>query len=373
MSVLIKLLGAITPPPAAPVSREYDGYELRWKMFTFRPAEFKFEAVAFTVLGSYLLLYFIGRFINNRRAKEAMAPFKPYLSTQFTSTRGLIASSPSLHLLFATGRRSVLALHATLELTPFQDLPSLVYHFARSLIEPTFDGSEKIVWDLTLGMGADGLQGEGVGVWSVVEKGVMRDLKSKRWDMTFPKLQETSLLPVTHALFTEHSEVTDVLLKTPNVGILDVLADPTAASLLKYLLVTDVPATRPTNGPLSTKSRSRHIILAVGKPSSQAEVEAVVAWLQVALNIADLISKPVLKPEVSRKLLKTRQGVDADLAAAYKKEKEEENPPEETAEEKRAAKKRAERALMSDKELKRAEELDRKREMRKMQKKQMAK
>ena len=59
-----------------------------------------------------------------------------------------------------------------------------------------------------------------------------------------------------------------------------------------------------------------------------------------------------------------------DLTAAYTKEKAEDNPPEETAEDKRLAKKRAERAAMSEKELKKAEDLEKKRELRKMQKKQ---
>jgi hypothetical protein len=42
---------------------------------------------------------------------------------------------------------------------------------------------------------------------------------------------------------------------------------------------------------------------------------------------------------------------------------------EETAEERRLAKKKAERATMSDKELKKLAELEKKRELRKMQKK----
>jgi hypothetical protein len=62
-----------------------------------------------------------------------------------------------------------------------------------------------------------------------------------------------------------------------------------------------------------------------------------------------------------------------DLNKDYKVRQSEDAPPEETAEEKRAAKKRAERANMSEKELKKAEELDKKREFRKMQKKQSGK
>lgn len=74
--------------------------------------------------------------------------------------------------------------------------------------------------------------------------------------------------------------------------------------------------------------------------------------------------------QVSRKFANTRKTVDLDLAKERQARLAEDQPAEETAEEKRAAKKRAERASMSEKELKKAEELDKKREFRKMQKKQ---
>lgn len=185
-------------------------------------------------------------------------------------------------------------------------------------------------------------------------------------------MHESPAVPVTHALFSEHSDATDAILKTPNVGVAEVLADPTAANVLKALIVTDAPAKRPTKGPLRAEQRAREVYLRVRKPSTQDEVDAVNAWIQVALNLADLVTRPnVLKPEVTRKLVKTRQEVDASLARSFKKEQEEDNPPEMTAEEKRAAKKRADRAKLSEKDQKKAEELDRKREMRKMQKRGM--
>lgn len=76
---------------------------------------------------------------------------------------------------------------------------------------------------------------------------------------------------------------------------------------------------------------------------------------------------------MTRKFALTRKTVENDLNKDYKVRQSEDAPPEETAEEKRAAKKRAERANMSEKELKKAEELDKKREFRKMQKKQSGK
>lgn len=46
--------------------------------------------------------------------------------------------------------------------------------------------------------------------------------------------------------------------------------------------------------------RKREVILSTIKPSNKAQEDAVIAWLQVTLNIADLLAKPnLVKPEVS--------------------------------------------------------------------------
>lgn len=87
-------------------------------------------------------------------------------------------------------------------------------------------------------------------------------------------------------------------------------------------------------------------------------------------------SRTQLTSQISRKLLRTREQVDAELDSEYAKDKREETgelSKEETAEERRLAKKKAERAGMSDKELKKLAELEKKRELRKMQKKGAAK
>lgn len=128
-----------------------------------------------SIIGA-LLRWSADKFLNS------MAPFQSFLSSQFTSIRPLLTSSPALHLVYATGRRNLLCLHTTITLYPLHDIPGLIYNFVKGVIELTFDASEGLVFDATLGMGVDGLQ-DGVGVWAVVEKGFMRDLRQKRWDL----------------------------------------------------------------------------------------------------------------------------------------------------------------------------------------------
>ncbi|KAL1411050.1 hypothetical protein Q8F55_001997 [Vanrija albida] len=372
MSGILQAIAQLTPTAPQQLSRDYDGVEYRWKAFAFRPAAFKFEAYMLAVLGGYVVLHLLGKAYNTGRAKKLYEPYTALIKSQFTLVRPPTASSSALWLLYATGRRNVLALHATLTLLPYHDILTLLFELTWSIIEPTYDVGEGLVFNLTLGRGNAGLQGEGLGVWALVNKNSLKKVKEQRYDLSFPRLHESASVPVTHTVFSEHSDVNDVVFKTPNVGVKEVLADPVAADVLKYLIITDQPSERPARGALKPEYKAREVALAVYKPTNAAQEAAVNAWLQVALNIADLEGKPgLLKAEVARKIAKTRVEVDASLNSKYKKELEEDEPPAQTAEDKRLAKKRAERANLSEKELKKVEELERKREMRKIQKRQM--
>jgi hypothetical protein len=112
------------------------------------------------------------------------------ISSQFAVVRPLLASSPALHLLYATGRRNVLALHATLKLYPLHDVIMLAWQFGNSLVDPTYDAGESIEFDLTLGRGSEGVQ-DGVGVWAVVDKGVMGRIRERRFDMVSERSRGT--------------------------------------------------------------------------------------------------------------------------------------------------------------------------------------
>lgn len=65
---LIKILGALSPAPAAPLTDHYDGLEYRWKMFVVRPALFKNEAIGFAVILAFLGWFYIGQYLNTQRA-----------------------------------------------------------------------------------------------------------------------------------------------------------------------------------------------------------------------------------------------------------------------------------------------------------------
>lgn len=61
--------------------------------------------------------------------------------------------------------------------------------------------------------------------------------------------------------------------------------------------ITDQPAKRPSKGPLAEGAKSRHLVLTLRLPAENQMQEAT-PWIQVALNLVDLMGKVSVKPEV---------------------------------------------------------------------------
>jgi hypothetical protein len=61
--------------------------------------------------------------------------------------------------------------------------------------------------------------------------------------------------------------------------------------------ITDQPAKRPSKGPLAEGAKSRHLVLTLRLPA-ESQMQEATPWIQVALNLVDLMSKVSVKPEV---------------------------------------------------------------------------
>lgn len=61
--------------------------------------------------------------------------------------------------------------------------------------------------------------------------------------------------------------------------------------------ITDQPAKRPAKGPLAEGAKSRHLVLTLRLPS-ESQMQEATPWIQVALNLIDLMGKVSVKPEV---------------------------------------------------------------------------
>ncbi|KAJ9112587.1 hypothetical protein QFC19_000606 [Naganishia cerealis] len=373
MSGLQGIMSLLAPPPVV-FEENYAGLEFRWKNLAFRPAMFIKEALVLGIVALLLMAYYLGKSMNQRRAKSWWKAFHDQYSPQFKAmsplpSQPLISNGPSIYLHYLTGRRNLLSLHMVLNLLPRHNFIQLIQDLVFSVIDPVSQtADDEIVLDFTLGESGKGQLGEGPGVWGVVDKsGVLTSIRKQRWDVTFTKAAENPLVPQTHMVLTETADSSDYILKANNIGLIEALKDQRTAKWFKSLVITDQPSKRPSKGPVPEGAKSRHLILTLRLPS-ESQMQEATPWIQIALNLIDMMAKTSVKPETTRKLKKVRADVDQELAKEYQREVQEETG--ETEDEKRAAKRRAEekrRALLSPEEQRRLEEKEKKKAMRKAQ------
>jgi hypothetical protein len=77
-------------------------------------------------------------------------------------------------------------------------------------------------------------------VWAVINKGHLKKLRDKRYDVSLTTTKDHAKLPNWVTVQSESAEITDALL-TPEL----IKAIEDAGDLFEYILVTDQPATRP--------------------------------------------------------------------------------------------------------------------------------
>lgn len=170
------------PPPVPLVSDQYDGFELRYKRFTFRPAEFKIEGIILTFLILYLTIYYFGKRLNTSRSYAWIKAHSAFYATQFSNpfdSGEVLADGPADLVAYSTGRRGVHSLHTTFALLPRHDIFSLLYIFVRGLVQIEWTPRDEIRLDFTLRH-----DGSRPGfVWAVVNKDELNTLRTDRFDL----------------------------------------------------------------------------------------------------------------------------------------------------------------------------------------------
>lgn len=172
----------MNPPAVVLVPDKYDGFELRFKRVTFRPAEFKQEGILIGLVALYLIIYNVGKKTNSTRAyawiKAHSALYTAQFSTPFSSGE-VIADGPTDLTAYSTGRRGLYNLHTTFTLLPRHDIFQLLYIFIRGLIQIEWNPQDEIRLDFTL-RHDDTRPGF---VWAVVNKNELKSLRADRFDL----------------------------------------------------------------------------------------------------------------------------------------------------------------------------------------------
>ncbi|KAJ3908461.1 hypothetical protein F5879DRAFT_985567 [Lentinula edodes] len=364
MASFINVLSRLTPPPfAAP--EEYDGLEYRWKLFVFRPAYFKNEVFLLGALLFYVAFFFVGQFVNAKKAEKWVSGYRDLLKRQFSNpdVNGLVRDGHSDFFTFSTGRRNVDSLHTIFRLKPYHDLAQTVFLTIWSLVDLQYSPINDLQLDFKLFSSA--LPHDFV--WAVVAKDELKNIKDSRWDLTFTKASENSNLPPNMSIMSELADVTEAIFKS--TAILDALKDPKIAPYFRSLSVTDQPRERPSK----LSKPEKHVILSLVCPPS-SHVDDLNGLVSALFPFIDSLTKVSLRPETKTKLKKVRETFEKTLKVEAEQAKKEEL--EQAREDQKAARRKVEEervSKLSAAEQQKILERERKRSIRKSQGKSVRK
>jgi len=359
MAALTQFIAALTPAPFVN-PQEYDGFELRWKFFVFRPALFQKEALLFSGLLFYLAFFLYGRWSNARKATKWLDAHLPVLEQQFSKPKHWIQDGYSDFFNFSTGRRNVASLHAIFALQPRHDFFQWAFQIGRTFVDLQYRPKDDLQLDFKLLPGALAHDF----VWAVVSKDELLSVKNDRWDLTFTKTTENPGIPSKFSIMSEFADVTDGVLKA--FPLAKLLENPKIVPYFRSLSITDQPRDRPTK-PIQPNEREKHVILSLNAPAA-AHAADTVEIVTALFSFVDSLSKVALRPETKTKLRKMRDDTEKDIKKEAERDKKEEEA--EALEAKKAAKRKVEEeriAKLSAADQKKVLERERKRSIRKQQ------
>lgn len=366
---LVSLGNFLAPQPQIPWE-EYEGTQFRWKFFVFRPGQLQLDLILFLIVVLYGLVFFVGKSTNASRADAWLNAHEQLFTEQFTRPGTRNRDGYSDVFVFSTGRRAVRSLHTVLRMLPRQDLLQMTYQFVLGTFDLKYRAEDRVTLDISFDDKTTAQIPDFV--WAVVSKDELSSIREERWDLTFTKTTESSLLPPTLSVMTELADITDNLLKPMgNFSLPKLLSDSAALAYFRSLSISDQPLTRPS-GPLKPELKRKYLslTLAVPPPQDSGATRSLVAGI---LQLADALAGPKsaltnLRPETKTKLRKRRDELDSELRAEAEREaKEAEKEAKDNA---LAAKRQAEKdriANLPATEQQKILERERKRQLRKQQ------
>lgn len=328
------------------------------------PSDFVGEFAAIVFIAVYVALYFYGKGINERLAKERFQAIYKQLVDNFaqvgleSNSAPLSSDGPENFVSYATGRKNVKFAHIRLQSFPRHDL--VVAYPLKSLYGLYFDQEslvDRLTMEFTLPDAFDGF------VFGLLNKNVMRYQRTANWDLTFTKTNDATFS--NHfVVMTEVAEVSDMILSKELTTLATEMADS-----LEYLVLSDQPTTQPKTGEQDKSVRQLRFSVLLGRPSSNRENLNLL--LASVLNLVDALPKQSAKltNNGQKKLAASREEVYKAIAKKVAAEEAEDAPKRLTRKEVREKEKKDSLGKLSAKEQKRALEKERERAMKKGQSK----
>ncbi|KIP10601.1 hypothetical protein PHLGIDRAFT_33815 [Phlebiopsis gigantea 11061_1 CR5-6] len=378
---LKQVLLLLTPPPLV-VPEDYDGVEFRWKFLVFRPGLFQKEALFLSAVLLYIAWYFIGKSYNIKKATTWFEAHLPLYTAQFTrpvQPGGLTKDGSSDFFAYSTGRRAISSLHTTITLRPYHDFWQLAYQTLRGIVEITYRAEDEVELEFTFQDSAD-VPGC---IWAIVAKDELKDIKDRRWDLSFARVTESQSLPPSLSVMSEFADITENLLKQHGpLSLAKTLADPALLPYFRSLSLTDQPRARPA-APLPLAERKRRLILLLTLPPA-TDAQATVPLVTAVFQLLDVVAgtggwgvgrgaggkgaaglAQSLRPETRTKLRATREKLEKELLEESSRDQREEEEEKRAAAKKKAVDERLSR--LSAAEQKKELEKEKRRMLRKTQ------
>jgi hypothetical protein len=380
-------LGGAAP---AATNRPYTAW---WKLHERHTLdEFKAEGAVLAVAAVIFLLHIIGARLNRNKAKKwarahASAMHKEYalvgfdgvptINTEINPDKIIKENSLFEYTTYGTGRQNVAFTDVKLTLTkrfnPFLYLVETAMGFfmesypsAVDTMEACtypFDGRESMLVPSTPGSAETRAKDRSTYdnfVWALVNKDRMQKLRDERYDVSITATKDHSKLPNWLTIMGENAEITDLLL-TPEL----INAVTAAGDGFDYLVISDQPVDKPRT--IEETAPRKRLFLKYQLPSDN-NYDALAPVFSYFLALPDKLAQAAhFRPEVTKKLQKTRDALSSQLRKAAEDEKAEERAAE--REKARKAKRDAELKGLDAKAQKKYLEKEKEKEMRKSQKK----
>lgn len=351
---VLKLLAKLNPP------RNID--DATWASLTvaqrFRQYNYRLELGVLAVALLYLLFQVVTRRTNQRLVRRYVRGVRPLLRSEFAQVgidaQHVVAKdSGCRYTLYATGRENIEGLVARIRLSDRYNL----IPFVSGIFNPTLGSPDGLGDHVDITVRPLVKAKIPAGIFAVLNKEYINEFQESCHFFKLTKLSDNKRLPsTTFAVMQEHGEQAEKLL-TP--VLLDALALPGAARVLRFLAVSDLGVKEPET--YADLEPEPVFTLSLSAPRSKEEHEAGARLVAALLGWVDtLVETPPYNSGAQKRIAANREEERAKITRALDAKKAEEVEQKKAEQRREAARKelalseREQRALQKREQTKQA-------------------
>lgn len=275
-----------------------------WQRLSLYPWRVEIFSLGFMAL--YFVLYKLGSAKNKSLADKFIESIVPTLKDNFyqvgvTNNKLFAQDDAQNYSLYASGRLRLEYFLAKVELQARQNLffwlmEYLMAFFVESVPTPADTISIEIKYDEETSEKFDNF------IWAIVTKDNMNSYRKDSYFLSLTKTSESDKLPVEFVFMNEAAEISDVLVTKKFSDLIAQNKDT-----LKYFAITDQGIDKPVK--MAELKPNKKILMQFTPSTDATKVEAINNFVSYVVNdFADMIvQRGSFRPELTRKIKKTRE------------------------------------------------------------------